>query len=77
MPPDPLSEADWRWLRDNFGDFVLEEPGYAPKLLARRDTRKGKVKPSDTLLSIFGIGLDKGAGGGGIIKIGQLSPKKG
>lgn len=35
---DAISDEDWRWLRDRYGDFVLEEPGYAPKLLEIRDT---------------------------------------
>lgn len=74
MPPDPISDADWRWLRDNFGDFVLEEPGYAPKLLALRDTRLGTDKPSGTLSSIS-ISFMKQAQAGGIIKIRKLSPE--
>lgn len=36
-----ISDDDWRWLRNRYGDFVLEEPEYAPKLLEIRDTLIG------------------------------------
>ncbi|MGQ2910049.1 MAG: hypothetical protein ACT6QU_19090 [Aliihoeflea sp.] len=33
-----ISDEDWQWLKERYGDFVLEEPAYAPKLLEVRDT---------------------------------------
>lgn len=39
MSVDPsISDDDWKWLRDRYGDFVLEEPAYARPLLEVRDT---------------------------------------
>ena len=46
MQPEiaPISDEDWRWLRSRYGDFVLEEPEYAPRLLEIRDTLRA-VEP--------------------------------
>ena len=77
MPPDPISDAAWRWLRDNFGDFVVEEPGYAPKLLALRDTRKGTDTSIGAVSSISVSFRTEAQAAEGIIKFGRFSLKKG
>lgn len=32
-----LTADDWRWLKSRYGDFVLEEPDYAPALIEIRN----------------------------------------
>jgi len=76
MPNKPISDADWRWLRDEYGDFVLEEPGYAPKLLALRDKCSGTNKSTGALSSISVPFRTEPQVSGGII-IRQFSPRKG
>jgi hypothetical protein len=38
-----LSADDWRWLRSRYGDFVIEEPDYAPALIEIRNRQAGPV----------------------------------
>lgn len=71
MTPDPISDADKRRLKENFGDFVLEEPANAPKLLALRVAGRRRQTVRHALVD-FGIIHETGAGGG-MIKIRKLS----
>ena len=76
MPPEPISDADWRWLKDNYVDFVLEEPAYAPKLLALRDTRLGTTTDRNALIDYSKI-HETGAAGRGQHQVRAIYSAKG
>lgn len=77
MLPDlsVISEEDWLWLRDRYGDFVLEEPGYAPKLLEIRDTLIGIEQLDRGEIVDLDVVCDRAEAVIAMIKIGKNAAK--